>query len=600
MNSVSGCNASVFLSDLYAAAQNDAGAAARIRIPNLLHTLASIKNLPVELKGVSGSLLLHKITSLFSQAVTAPSGHSDHLTLLGNLLINQKKYALLSGDRYTLRQALSVLTPSSSRSWHLKTWFEELIKTVVLWFRGLSYGKREKVLDALFAMYTALESSDKTPAQIESIKDTCYGTIQTIGLPRSVEEKIKTVIQADLQLCVPKPIPAQVPNPCGQQSQPNLPTLTFNPIYKIGPVTTDAGVQKLKDIVQELPGMKFHYNEEKKCLFIGYEACMLKALRSRSKTLSLLIGSTYRNCFEGYFPAFEDKTPGLKNFELMPKRIGFQDDDEKCYVGTTPDSDGRTDKLKQEAKAYFHTLILPEPRPIPPLPRQAAPHELLQQILQDRPGICIGESHCESAPKELLCTHFKDMKELGVTTLFLEHLPSESLQEELDEYMKDSTVSMPIALSYYLENLDRGFYIDANKSGFLDVVTAAKKAGLKRIIAIDTELTYRAGTSERDGVHNTELRCLCMNYSAYKKIMENNQDGKFVAFVGSQHVDTVKGAPGLAQLLGIPRIVVRDSKGACHGFSFKEHTTISDGEAGHGEVHADIEIQFSPSQKVRA
>jgi hypothetical protein len=212
---------------------------------------------------------------------------------------------------------------------------------------------------------------------------------------------------------------------------------------------------------------------------------------------------------------------------------------------------------------------------------------LLSACLENSLGICIGERHEDSSPKEFLCQHFPYLVAQGVTTLYLEHLPSESLQKELDQFLAASEDGpMPLALSLYLD--------DHCKHGFKDMIVAAKAAGIKQIICLDTDETYTMGSSARDGVTNPHERISAMNYNAVKVINAYKEKGKYVLFAGGTHIEQYEDIPGLSQLTGCPSVLIQDE-------TTEENIGISQNESlveRDHTFHFDVIVRKIPSKKM--
>lgn len=186
--------------------------------------------------------------------------------------------------------------------------------------------------------------------------------------------------------------------------------------------------------------------------------------------------------------------------------------------------------------------------------------KIISSIFKEHQGLCIGEIHSESSPKKFLIDHMKELKKEGVTTLFMEHLFYDSMQGTLDEYFQLPPGSkMPPKLEIFLNDLSKRQRNTHNKYNFTEVVRAAKEAGI-RVVAIDTTVSYLCGTNERDGVHDSKKRYEAMNFTAAAIIQKERGDGKFVALMGSAHVGTTEGVPGVGNIMGCPNMVIEDAE----------------------------------------
>lgn len=215
------------------------------------------------------------------------------------------------------------------------------------------------------------------------------------------------------------------------------------------------------------------------------------------------------------------------------------------------------EKLTGKADAYlnhFMALDLPALAPLPGLKSKNS-IGVMNELLQDAPGLVIGEAHSSKSSKRVVIDNIKALKAAGVTTLYLEHLCADSHGKALNEYLASPKGSpMPARLKVYLDTLTKGNLPPGAKipaQGFAELVKAAKDGGLN-IIPLDTAETY--ATSGASGNTRTKV----MNYYAAEKIRLSKPEGKWIAFVGSTHATTFKGVPGLAQLHGVRSLVVDD------------------------------------------
>lgn len=186
---------------------------------------------------------------------------------------------------------------------------------------------------------------------------------------------------------------------------------------------------------------------------------------------------------------------------------------------------------------------------------------IIPGLLESYQGICIGELHSHLSPKKFLIDHMPTLKEAGVKTLFLEHLFYDSMQKWLDDYFQTaSDAPMPKYLQAYLNNLSSGqsiFRTTESNYNYLEIVRAAKELGI-RIVGLDTTISYLCGASDKLGVKNSHNRYVAMNYTSVQIIRLESKGEKFVAFMGSGHVGTTLGVPGVASLLRCPSVIIED------------------------------------------
>jgi hypothetical protein len=248
-----------------------------------------------------------------------------------------------------------------------------------------------------------------------------------------------------------------------------------------------------------------------------------------------------------------------------------------------PSHQHSVNQLSQKADQYMAAFKESKGVSRSPLQPLKANHaqDVFKTLLQDHQGIVIGEEHGSLSSKSVLATSMKDLKKMGVNTLFMEHLCADSHSKCLDEYMHSPKGSpMPKRLAVYLDKQTEGNIPDKKVShGFKEVVAAAKDAGMK-VVPIDTAVTYE--TSEIGG----NLRIKMMNYYAAEKIRLSQPEGKWIAFVGSGHATENAGVPGLDELTGTRSVVINDQ-----GKRSKAH--VETNVKGYmGQIDPDVVISY--------
>lgn len=214
-------------------------------------------------------------------------------------------------------------------------------------------------------------------------------------------------------------------------------------------------------------------------------------------------------------------------------------------------------KLIGKANAYMeHFLAQGKPALAPMAPLKSRNSiGVMRELLQDAPGLVIGEAHNSKSSKRVFIDNIKALKSAGVTTLYLEHVCADSHGKALSDYMAAPKGSLlPVRLHAYLDLLTRGNLPPGEKMpkhSFAELVKAAKDGGLN-IIPLDTAETYATSGS----IDNTRIKVL--NHYAAEKIRLSKPEGKWIAFVGSAHATTYEGVPGLAQLQGVRSLIVDD------------------------------------------
>jgi hypothetical protein len=175
--------------------------------------------------------------------------------------------------------------------------------------------------------------------------------------------------------------------------------------------------------------------------------------------------------------------------------------------------------------------------------------DLLSAIFEQSKGLSFGDTHRSIALKSFLVSHMPTLIHCNVEVLFMEGM-GEDLQGDLDAYFdpKIDAEALPLSIKYTYGHLDEML---RSKQGYtcIDIIKAAKIAGIKRIVGIDTEL------SPVD-----DYRVCTMNYHAKQVIEKEMPKGNYVIFSGADHALPSEDVdvPSFSQLFGIPSIFVID------------------------------------------
>ncbi len=234
----------------------------------------------------------------------------------------------------------------------------------------------------------------------------------------------------------------------------------------------------------------------------------------------------------------------------------FQGYSRDCSVYRTASLEEETQALLNKGKEFFKSLSPLRVDTPANITIHSTNQEILKSLLSKYQAIVIGESHPDPVPKRFIVENVTFLKSLGVTTLYLEHLCFDSIQEDLDTYFTQPSGSqMPTTLDEYLKFLDSGFKIsEMGPPGFLELVKSAKEAGIK-VVAIDTEASYDAGYSSFGGSQGAD-RMIGMNYQCKLIYEKRKPEGKAIFLVGSAHMGYCDGVPGLSEQFGFPNILV--------------------------------------------
>ncbi|VEG91756.1 membrane-targeted effector domain-containing toxin [Legionella spiritensis] len=192
-------------------------------------------------------------------------------------------------------------------------------------------------------------------------------------------------------------------------------------------------------------------------------------------------------------------------------------------------------------------------------------------------NLVVSEAHEYICSKKFIIENLPYFKAQGYDTLFLEHLFTDTMQNELDNFMRaPPDADMPPLLQEYLRNLDRGHMFNPPQQQFLrdnginpaevkytftNLIIAAKKAGI-RVVGLDTSVSYKmqevgANSEQKD----LSKRIRIFNYEANSIILNEVQSGKtkkWLALMGNTHAEQFEGYPGVSQLQAAQTVVVSD------------------------------------------
>jgi hypothetical protein len=159
-------------------------------------------------------------------------------------------------------------------------------------------------------------------------------------------------------------------------------------------------------------------------------------------------------------------------------------------------------------------------------------------------NFCVGEAHQDISPKRFLIENMKTFKKSGFSVLFMEHLAAD---RDLDER---------------LSNLDFHYMDDkSSEYNFTNVVKAAQENEIEIVCLEESNDIYH---EYKDGAK----RMVSLNYNAREVIAKKEQEFleetrnalKWFAFVGSAHLNTYYGVPGICEIIpNVQDVLIADS-----------------------------------------
>ena len=165
-------------------------------------------------------------------------------------------------------------------------------------------------------------------------------------------------------------------------------------------------------------------------------------------------------------------------------------------------------------------------------------------------NLCIGERHSDVAPKKFLIQNMPLFKDSGFTVLFMEHLSIKEHLNLLEEYFAKEEMSHELKTK--LNHLDNGHELHSGgkkKSkewrnyNFTEIVKAAKHNGIKVIPLEESEDSWRRVNKREGGMREAVLSLNA------KKVIDQHAGSKWLALVGSAHLNTYQDIPGICEIV---------------------------------------------------
>jgi hypothetical protein len=195
---------------------------------------------------------------------------------------------------------------------------------------------------------------------------------------------------------------------------------------------------------------------------------------------------------------------------------------------------------------------------------------------KDVEGIVIGERfHEMSSSKKLILEHLKELKESGVTTLFMEFVNYYNSQTSLD-----ANELIPPEVAAPLKESDQRYRM--RDSGFYALAQKAKEIGI-RVVGLEDDYSEKAGFSHASGSEGPK-RVAVLNYRSHEIIKAEKGNGKYIVFVGAGHAANYNGVVGLPELMGVPGIIVTNDNSVHDAEALRFN--VERLAEGAGKVHA--------------
>ncbi|WP_175924290.1 dermonecrotic toxin domain-containing protein [Burkholderia latens] len=202
----------------------------------------------------------------------------------------------------------------------------------------------------------------------------------------------------------------------------------------------------------------------------------------------------------------------------------------------------RREALVERASTFFEVNPPPDRVVARPLESNLDEYQIFKRLFKIYKGVLIGEEHDNIAGRKILVDNMPTLRDLGVSTIYLEDVPSDLFLGDLERYMS-SKITMPRILCTYLDYLSGRAGIDKNSPySYRGVIERAR----------DNEFDVRLLDSSVSHVSRDELaRLKGFNYYGGAKILQDqasNSGNKWIGLVGAFHTNSVGDIPGIAEL----------------------------------------------------
>ena len=181
-----------------------------------------------------------------------------------------------------------------------------------------------------------------------------------------------------------------------------------------------------------------------------------------------------------------------------------------------------------------------------------------------RAPFCVGECHKDISPKAFLIANMNRFKAEGFEVLFMEHLSKDPEYR----YEKSEIEHSESPLRKKLLRLDKGHMGEFGGklldeiNTYTGVVAAAMEAGIKVIPLEISDENYRKNPNGESRMISLSKQAQgVIEFESNKYFTENERPLKWIAFIGSAHLHTNYGVPGLCDLIsGVESISIGDTK----------------------------------------
>ncbi|WP_017903872.1 membrane-targeted effector domain-containing toxin [Pseudomonas asplenii] len=220
----------------------------------------------------------------------------------------------------------------------------------------------------------------------------------------------------------------------------------------------------------------------------------------------------------------------------------------------------RRQQLVTQANRFFaEDPPLPTRIPIPDLADASSATQLFSRAYRHQDGIVLGAAHGARGGRKLLIDNLRSLaREHRLKTLYLENLMTDLDQvSHLDDFYRTGYMSR--AFREKLRHLDILEGVDPQgQQSLFTLLRHAREQGI-RVQAIDCVASYRLGLNQSNPNRTRPLKYYARQVIHADQLQHG--PGRWIALVQDIHAATLKGEPGLADLLGAVSLRATDVGG---------------------------------------
>lgn len=232
----------------------------------------------------------------------------------------------------------------------------------------------------------------------------------------------------------------------------------------------------------------------------------------------------------------------------------------------------------------------------PPVNDCRAAAELLQRLLADNRGLVVAAPPAGAAAKQLLFDNLALLRRLGVDTLYIDHLPSDIHQTDLDQLYHSGQMTTELDRALSLIDYDPvATPAHTNGDTVRALLMAAARAGM-RLVAIDLAASHHCrgvdGRNNDPRQGTPDARRGMFNHVATRRIQEHQRalpaatvQRRWVALVDAACAGDHAGKAGLAGQLGVPSLLV-------HGVPLGDPAAFRAGHDPGGPIPQDLRCDY--------